>query len=179
MATDAPPLMVPPGWAPPTVAPHLPHTADPGTITDWILNETVATTPTMVTQELDQGFNRLVTGIPAMADANYAEVIRKMTDKVISSDTLITYLTVTNRWNDVVRVTTVHSIALYSAGFGGSNALHGQILALLGETVGTQLPMLVKFVDAPTEDLYLRMHSSMPTLQEQLLLTSCQQPPWP
>jgi hypothetical protein len=109
--------------------------------------------PTIVTQELERGFNRLVTDIPAMADANYAGVIRNMTDEVISSDTLITYLMVTNRWNDVVRVTTVHSIARYSAGFGGSNALHGRILALLGETVGTQLPMLVKFVDAPTEDL--------------------------
>jgi hypothetical protein len=52
-----------------------------------------------------------------------------------------------------VRVTVVHSIAGYSAGFGGSNALHGQVLALLGETVGPQLPMLVKSVDNPTEDL--------------------------
>jgi hypothetical protein len=62
-----------------------------------------------------------------------------MIDEVINSDTLITYLTVSNRWN--------------SAGFGGSNALHGQVLALLGEMVGLELPMLVKFVDDPVENL--------------------------
>jgi hypothetical protein len=76
-----------------------------------------------------------------------------MTDEVINGDTLITYLMVSNRWNNVVRVTVVHRIARYSARFGGSNALPGQALALLGETVGPQLPMLVKLVDNPSKDL--------------------------
>jgi hypothetical protein len=66
---------------------------------------------------------------------------------------LVTYLTVTNIGNNVVRITVIHSIAWYSAGFGGSNALHGQTLALLGETVGNQLPMLVKFMEDSAEDL--------------------------
>jgi hypothetical protein len=153
MAANAPPLIVPPGGAPPVVAPQLPHGADPGTITGWILDETVAATPASITQELERGFNRLVNNIPAANDANYREVMREMTDEVMYSDTLTTYLTATNRWNDVVRVTTLHSVAKYSAGFGGSNALHGRVLALLGETVGTQLPMLVILVDDPTEDL--------------------------
>jgi hypothetical protein len=126
------------------VAPQLPHSADPGTTIGWILDETVAATPAVITQEVEQGFNRLVNDIPDANHADYDDVMRKMTDEVINSDTLITYLTVSNRWNHVMRVTVFHLIAPYSAGFGGSNALHGQVLALLGETVGPHLPMLVK-----------------------------------
>jgi hypothetical protein len=153
MAANAPPQLIPPAGLPPVVAPQLPHSADPGTITGWILDETAAATPAVITQELERGFNRLVNNIPDADHADYDNVMRKMTDEVINSDTLIAYLTVCNRWNDVVRVTVIHSIARYSAGFGGSNALHGQVLALLGETVGPQLPMLVKFVEDPDEDL--------------------------
>jgi hypothetical protein len=145
--------VVPPGGLPPVVAPQLPHGADPGTMTGWLLDDTVAATPTSITQELERGCNRLVNNIPDPNDPAYAGVMRSMTDEVLNSDTLITYLTATNRWNNVVRVTVVHSIHRYSAGFGGSNALHGKVLALLGETVGNQLPMLVKLVDDPTEDL--------------------------
>jgi hypothetical protein len=153
MAANAAPVLIAPGGAPPVVAPQLPHSADPGTITGWILDETVAETPTVITLDMERGFNRLVDNVPDVNDPTYDGIMRQMTDEVISSDTLITYLTATNRWNNVVRVTVVHSIARYSAGFGGSNALHGQVLALLGETVGSQLPMLVKLVDDPTEDL--------------------------
>jgi hypothetical protein len=38
MAANAPPLVVAPGGLPPAVAPQLPHSADPGTITGWILD---------------------------------------------------------------------------------------------------------------------------------------------
>jgi hypothetical protein len=60
--------------------------------------------------------------------------MQKMAVEVTNSDTLIDYLIATNsmRANAVV-----HSIAHYSAGFGGSNVLHSQVLALLGEMVGT------------------------------------------
>jgi hypothetical protein len=153
-----PPMMTPLVGPPPVVAPQLPHSADPGTITGWILDKTAAETPAaetpaVIIQEMEQGFNRLVDNIPDVADPNYESIMRRMTDEVINSDTLIAYLTATNRWNNVVRVTVVHSIARYSAGFGGNNAFHGQVLALLGETVGAQLPILVKFVDDPAVDL--------------------------
>jgi hypothetical protein len=111
MAANAPPLMVPPGGAPPVVAPQLPLGADPGRITGWILDKTTAATPTSITQELEQGFNHLVNNIPATNDANYHKVMQEMTDEVMYSGTLTTYLTATNRWNNVVRVTTLHSIA--------------------------------------------------------------------
>jgi hypothetical protein len=83
------------------VAPQLPHSADPGTITDWILDETVASMPSLITQELEQSFNRLVDNIPDPLDANYDNAMRRMTDEVINSDTLIAYLTATNMWNNV------------------------------------------------------------------------------
>jgi hypothetical protein len=154
MAAKAPLILIPPGGPPPMVAPQLPHSADPGTITGWILDETVAATPiAAITQELERGFNRLVDNILDPNHTNYNNVMQRITYKVINSDTLITYFTATNRWNNGVGVTAVHSIAWYSTRFGGSNALHRQVLTLLGEMVGTQLPMLVKLVEAPTEDL--------------------------
>jgi hypothetical protein len=86
-------------------------------------------------------------------DAGYDAFMQDMVTKITSSDTIIPYLVTPNICNNVVHVTVVHSIACYSAGFGGSNALHGQMLALLGEMVGYQLPMLVLFMEDPTEDL--------------------------
>jgi hypothetical protein len=61
--------------------------------------------------------------------------------EIINSDTLVVtyYLVATSISNDVVPITGVHSIIPYSAGFGGSNALHGNMMALFGEIVGTQL----------------------------------------
>jgi hypothetical protein len=56
--------------ATPVVAPQLPHSADPGTITGWIVDETAAATTAVITQELERGFNRLVDNIP---DANHAD----------------------------------------------------------------------------------------------------------
>jgi hypothetical protein len=101
MAAIAPPIGIALGGAPPVVAPQLPHSADPGTITGWILDETVAMTSTVITQEMERSFNHLVTNIPDANDPNYDNVMRRMTDEVLSSDTLVTYLTATNRWNGV------------------------------------------------------------------------------
>jgi hypothetical protein len=96
----------------------------------------------------------LVDNIPAINAAGYDNAMRTMMDKIINSNMLTTYLVVTNICNNVVQVTVVHMIARCSAGFGGSNALHGKTLALLlGETVGDQLPMLLQFMNNPAENL--------------------------
>jgi hypothetical protein len=154
MAALAPPILVPPGGAPaPAVTPQLPFGADPGTITGWILESSTTETSESISRCLERGFNRLVDDIPLPAEPTYDAAMREITDEVINSDTMVTYLVATNICNDVVRITVVHSIARYSAGFGGSNALHGRTLALLGETVGAQLPLLVRFADDPDEDL--------------------------
>jgi hypothetical protein len=144
MAAMAPPIMTPPDGAP-TVAvpPQLPFAADPGTITGWLLDTTAMETLAIISKGLEHGFNRLVNNIPDMNAPDYDKTMREMTDEIVNSDTLVTYLVATNIINDVVCITMVHSILHYSAGFGGSNALHGKTMALLGEMVGTQLPTLL------------------------------------
>jgi hypothetical protein len=157
MAAVAPAIgIVPPGGVPPAVAglPQLPFGADPGTITGWLLDDTATEASSDIARGLHVCFNRLTENVPAVGDPGYYDtVMRLMTEEVTHSNTLVTYLTATNICNNVVRVTTVHSIAQYSAGFGGSNALHGKSVALLGEMVGGQLPMLVQFEMHPTENL--------------------------
>jgi hypothetical protein len=58
---------------------------------------------------------------------------------------------VSNKPHGVPRVTVMHSLFRYSAGFGGTNALHGKMLGMLGETVGGKLPPLVQFRDDDAE----------------------------
>jgi hypothetical protein len=106
-----------------------------------------------ISKGLELGFKRLVNNVPAINAAGYDVAMHNMMTEIINSNTLVTYLVATDICNNVVQVVTTHSIARYSAGFGGSNALHGQMLALLGKAVGTQLPMLVKFIGDQTEDL--------------------------
>jgi hypothetical protein len=147
------PVCVLPGGAPAVAtAPHLLFGGDPGTITGWLLDATLTETSSDISRGLEQGFNRLVDNIPNVGDAGYADAIRNMVDEAIGSDMLTTYLTAINIGQECSRVTMIHSIHRYSAGFGGSNALHGKTLALLGEMVGTQLPMLVQFDPDPGED---------------------------
>jgi hypothetical protein len=106
MAAMPAPVLGPAGGAPPLgTAPQLPYGADPGSITGWLLDISLAETPGTISR------------------------------------------------NDVVRVTTVHSIAQYSAGFGGNNTLHGRTVAILGEMMGDQLPMMIQFDPAEDEDL--------------------------
>jgi hypothetical protein len=158
-ATGAPFIAVVPAGGVPAVAtaPHPPFGGDPGTITGWLLDAYSTATLSDISRGLAQGFDRLVDNISPIGDPGYNEVMRNMMAEVICSDTLVTYAT--NIGNDAVRITTDHSIHIYSAGVGDdSNVLHGKTLALLGEMMGTQLPMLVQFNSAPTENFEHAMH---------------------
>jgi hypothetical protein len=104
-------------------------------------------------KQLERGFQRLVSDIPTAGDPGYNEAIQGMVNEIISSDKLMCYLVTTNIFNNIAQVTAINSTAHYSAGFGGSKALHGKIVTLLGEMVGDQLPMLVQFDPDPNEDL--------------------------
>jgi hypothetical protein len=158
MAAVVPPVIVPPGGPHLlAVVPQLPHGAHPGTITGWLLESTTTETWEKISRDLEIGFNHLVNNVPDVNDAGYEAFMGDMTMEIISSDTLTPYLVATNICNNVVRV--IHSIARYSAGFGGNNALHGHTLALLGETVGAQLPLLVRFMMDVTKDEAV-MHST-------------------
>jgi len=101
---------------------------------------------------MERGFTRL-SSLPAENAAGYEVAKRQMLEEVLGSDTLGTYLVISNTPLDAPRVTVLHSIARYSAGFGGSNALHGRVLGLLGEMVEDQLPTMIQFIDDPVHDL--------------------------
>jgi hypothetical protein len=81
----------------------------------------------------------------------YAAARQGMIDEILNSNTLETYLIVSNQLYGAPRVTVMHSLFRYSAGFGGTNALHGKIVGMLGETVGGQLPPLIRFRDDDVE----------------------------
>jgi hypothetical protein len=146
------PVLLPPGGLPPPAAPRLPFGADPGTITGWLLENTVDSTSHSISLEMEQCFNRL-DNVLVDGDPGHDEAMLQMVDEVRHSDTIVTYLVATNICNNEVSITAVHSIGKYSAGLGGSNALHGRSLPLLGEMRGDQLPMLVSFDEDPDKNL--------------------------
>jgi hypothetical protein len=154
MANAVPLGIVPPVGPPPlVVVPQLPYAADPGSLTGWVLETTATETSGSISKSLGRGFARLVDNVPLDGDPGHEEAMKEMADEIVNSDSLTTYLTATNFGQDAVKITVLHSIARYSAGFGGSNALHGHTLGLLGEMREDQLPMLVKFDKDPSEDL--------------------------
>lgn len=63
------------------------------------------------------------------------------------------YLCVSNNPRGLPKVTVLHYIVCYSAGFGGSMVHHGRILGLLGEMIGDKLPLLVHFMAYKYHDL--------------------------
>ncbi len=144
----------PPGGAPPAPAqvPHLPFAGDFGTLTGWLLEKTATETSEAISRDINSGFERLAT-MPCLNENEHDEAMRNLVDEVLNSDTLGCYLTVTNTGATSAKVTVIHSLARYSAGFGGNSSLQGRILGFLGETVGTQLPTFVGTSSAPGDDL--------------------------
>jgi hypothetical protein len=140
------------GGAPPLVggAPRLPFGADPGSLTGWMLQETLMDTPSSISLQMERSFARLA-DVPPVDHLDYAAARQRMIDEILNSNGLEVYLMVSNKPHGVPRVTVMHSLFRYSAGFGGTNALHGKILGMLGETVGGQLPPLVQFRDDDAE----------------------------
>jgi hypothetical protein len=117
---------------------------------------TATKTSDSISESLGRGFARLVDNVPLDGDPGHEEAMKKMSEEIVNSNTLTTYLTATNFGQDAVKISVLHLIARYSARFGGSNALHGhkRPLGLLGEMREDQLPMLVKFdYKDPAEDL--------------------------
>ena len=81
------------------------------------------------------------------------DTIRALTEEVLSDDKLGTYLVASNTPTGEPRITVLHSLARYSAGFGGQAVLHGQVLGFMGDMVGDQLPTMVRFRETVTDNL--------------------------
>jgi hypothetical protein len=139
-------------------APQLPFGADPGSITGWMLSVSAIESTASIAAEMERGFLRLGS-LPEPNAATYEAARQGLLGEVLDTDTLGTYLVVTNTPHDAPRVTVLHSLARYSAGFGGASALHGKILGLLGEMVEDQLPTMVQIIDDPAQDL---LHGFLP-----------------
>jgi hypothetical protein len=67
---------------------------------------------------LGRGFTRHVDNVPGAGDPGHSEAMKQISNEIVNSDTLMTYLTATNFGHDVVKVSVLYSIARYSAGFG-------------------------------------------------------------
>jgi hypothetical protein len=134
MAALGAPVVVPPGAPPPHLGvTQLPYAADPGSLTGWLLDSTTTETSNSISGGLERGFTRLVHNVLNHGDAGHEEAMQSMVDEIVNSDMFTPYLKATNFGTGEVRIRIIHSIARYSAGFGGSNALHGKTLGLLGE----------------------------------------------
>jgi hypothetical protein len=72
-----------------------------------------------------------------------------MVEDLLGSDVLDAYLMVASLPHGASRITVIHSLAPYSAGFGGANTLHVRTLGLMGEMVSDQLPMMIQLPDDP------------------------------
>ena len=76
-----------------------------------------------------------------------------MVEEVLGSDTLHTYLVVSNVPHGVPRISTMHSTGRYSAGFVGANAATREGARVARGKVAGQLPPMVAFLNDPQEDL--------------------------
>ena len=138
--------MMPPAAA--AGAPPLPFPADSGTITGWLVDQSVTVTSSSLVRDIETGFARRAHNIPVdPIDPDYPGAMRDLVDEVVNSADLCCYLTVSETGTATTRVTVVHSIGKYSAGFGALSAFQGTIMAFLGEVIGENLPV---FVQAPT-----------------------------
>jgi hypothetical protein len=99
------------GGAPPFVdAPQLPFGADPGSITGWMLQATMRDTPSTISLQTERSFARLA-GMPPVNHHDYAGAARQgMIDEILNSNTLETYLIVSNQLYGAPRVTVKHSL---------------------------------------------------------------------
>jgi hypothetical protein len=131
------------------VAPPLPFPGDPGTISGWLLDQSLLATSSLIVHDIELGFARLSEGIPVdPLDPDYLGAMREMVDKVSNSTDLCYYLTVSKTGAAVAaRVTIAQSIRKYSTGFGALSAFQGAIMGFLGETIGDNMPL---FIQAPT-----------------------------
>ena len=126
------PVVAGPVVAGPGSAPQLPCGADQGSICGWMLKATSSETSNETSLRMERGFERIAS-LPATTEGTFATRLSELVEEVVNSDSFDTYLIVSPMPHAVPRVTVIHSIRKYSAGFGVTNVMHGQIVRLLGE----------------------------------------------
>jgi hypothetical protein len=89
-------------------APRTPFGADLGSLTGWMMHATV-NTPSSISLQLERSFTRLV-NVPPVDHLDYAAAMQCMSDEILNSTVLETYLMVSNKPHGVPRVTVMHSL---------------------------------------------------------------------
>jgi hypothetical protein len=113
----------------------------PGSITGWLVDQSVSVTSSSIVTESKAGFACLSHNIPAdPLDPDYDAAMKELVDEVVNSDDICCYLTVSGTGAAASQILLVHAIGKYSAGFGALSAFQGTIMAFIGETVGEICP---------------------------------------
>jgi hypothetical protein len=102
---DGPPPIPP--RAPQVVAPPLQFPAAAGTLTGWLVDQSILVTLVSLVTSIQAGFTRLSQNIPVpAADPGYAGAMRtELMDEVVNSTDLCCYLTVSEMGGAALRVT--------------------------------------------------------------------------
>jgi hypothetical protein len=93
------------------LAPPLLFPGDPGTITGWMIDQSLSVTLSWLVNEIEAAFARLLQDIPKdTAVPNYLGAMREMVDEVLNSDNLCCFLTASETGAAATGVLVVHSI---------------------------------------------------------------------
>jgi hypothetical protein len=155
----------PPAGIPAVVAPQLPFAADPGTITDWLMQDTAESTADSIAADVEAVTQRYAR-MPDPLDAGYDASLTELASDSLVSDDLSCYLTVSMAKGQSPTVSAVVGLARSSAGMGGMAVYQGKVMGFLGEMIGDQLPTLVVVpgtADEKLEDLLELADRLVPT----------------
>jgi hypothetical protein len=83
--------------------------ADSGTITGWLVDQSISVLSSSLVRDIETGFTRLTQNIPPdPTDLNYPGAMRDLVDEVVKSADLGCYLTLSEMGAAATRVTAVH-----------------------------------------------------------------------
>jgi hypothetical protein len=131
------------------VALQRPYAADPGTLTGWLVKDTIGASSVETLRILAatnaKYANVTATDVEAEAATN---ILKEMAEDIFASEALETFLTVVIPEGGESTVMVVSRMSRYRAELGVVSPWTGEGFGFLGEVEGGQLPPLVKLPDA-------------------------------
>ena len=128
---------------------QLPYAADPGTMTEWLVNHTTGMDHDAVLATL-AGMNVKYSQIadPRKSPEAVVGLLKELAEDVLASEHLACFLTVTTPMETgKATVITVSRLSRFRSGIGQTSRFDGNVYGFLGEVEETQLPPLVKLPD--------------------------------
>jgi hypothetical protein len=115
----------------PLLALQLPFGADPGSLTEWLLADTSSSPPAEVVSSMTDAFARYG-ALPAEADARYAVEFQALSNEVLSSVDLCSFLTVFTTPGEAPVVTVVSALSILQCRFWSQKHSRWKSFRLLG-----------------------------------------------